>query len=104
MAALVLRDDFESRSGGESKHRDERIPESNTIYIVIARLAHKFSRDLVAPKKRFKNGRFDVFAWFDFLGRPSPPALRRRLDIFPNEPAAKPARNNFLNTRPSRAL
>src|SRR5262245_48124672 len=97
MAALVLGDDFQSRTHGESKQRNERIPEANAIYIVVARPADKFSHYLVAPKKRFQNRRFDVFAWLDLLGRPGTPGLRRWLDIFSNEPAAQPARNNFLD-------
>ena len=43
------------------------ILESNTIYVVVTRPIDKFSRHLVAPKKRLKNGSFDLFAWLDFF-------------------------------------
>ena len=104
MAALVLRDNFEPRSGCESKHGNERILESNAIDIVIARPTDQFSRYLVAAKKRLKNGRFDLFAWLDFLWCPSPPAHRRRFSVVPNKPATEPARSNFLNPRQSSPL
>jgi hypothetical protein len=75
MAALVLRDNFQPRSGRESKHGNERILEPKAINIVIACPVDEFSPCLVAAKRRLKNGRFDVFAGPDFLWCPSPPAL-----------------------------
>jgi len=75
MAALVLRDNLQPRSSGESKHGNERIRESNVIYIVIARPVNNFSRYLVAAKKRLKNGRFDLLVGLDFPWCASPPAL-----------------------------
>src|SRR6516225_2544112 len=100
MAALVLRDNLQPCSSGESKRGNKWILEPNAIYIVIARLVNDFSRDLVAAKERLENGGFDLLVGFDFAWCPSPPALCRRFNIIPNEPAAKPARSNFLNRSP----
>jgi len=55
MAALVLRQDLEPRSDSEANNRNERIPESNAIDVMVPGATNQITRLLVAPEKPIEN-------------------------------------------------
>src|SRR5262245_34026873 len=90
MAALMFRNDFQTGADCKRQPRDEWIPETDTVYIVVARMSHQLSGIFVPSKKCVQNVRSYLSSRCYFPGGSSTDAGIGR-NVIANEPTAEPA-------------
>src|SRR6266496_296356 len=97
--ALVLRQDLQPRSHGETNNWSEGIFESDAIDVVVSGAMNELTCLMVAAEEPIENGRIDLCARPDLPGCAGSSRFGRGFDVVANEPAAEPARLDVLNPR-----
>src|SRR5206468_9275993 len=94
---LVLRQDLQPRSHGETNNWSEGILESDAIDVVVSGAMDELTRLVVAGEEPIENGRIGLCARPDLPGCTGSSRFGRGFDVVANEPAAEPARFDVLN-------
>jgi hypothetical protein len=97
MAALVLRNNFQTRTDGETQQREEGIIEPDAVHIEVAGPPNQPSRYFVTGKKRLQNQGLDFCGRLALLRCPSPPASWIWRYVVANEPTAEPTEIHVLH-------
>src|SRR5215467_5199418 len=72
MAASMFCDDFQARANREPQQRNEGVPVTNAVHIVVACSPGQVSGSPVTAKKGFQNDRFSLLGGFYLLGCAGP--------------------------------
>ena len=93
----MFRYDFQPSADCETNHWDERVLESDAIDVVVPGAKDEITSPVVAVEEPIENIRIDLRTGPDLPRGADPFRFGRRFDEVVNEPAAKPARRDFLN-------
>jgi len=99
VSAFVLGNDLEPCSHGKTNYGNERILESDAVYIAVTSMTNEFPGCLISMQEAVQNGRLDLRARNELLGSTDVFGPSGWLDVGADEPSAKPPRIDVLNGR-----
>ena len=87
---------LESRPDRKSQPWDKRIPETNVVYVLAARLKDEFAARSVVSEELIENRKFDTRSRSDLAWSGSTFAVRGRFHKATDEPACKPSEGDLF--------